>query len=147
MTDSIDRTWVEELLERNRYLVLGTSDGDQAWVAPVEYMLGEDLTFYFFSPSNTRHAQHLKTNPSVAVAVFDQEQPDYTGDLTTNLNGVQMEATVKRLDPSDYTDDIRGAIDALEPPMPPYEVFHVEPTTWFVPWIEDGVNLRKPVDL
>jgi uncharacterized protein YhbP (UPF0306 family) len=145
--DAIDRTWVEELLKRNRYLVLATANGDQAWVAPVEYVLGPDLTFCFFSPANTRHVQHLEANPSVAVAVFDQEQPDYAGGLTANLNGVQMEATARRLEPFEYPEDVKAGIEALEPPMPPYEVFHIEPTAWFVPWIEDGVNVRKPVDM
>jgi hypothetical protein len=110
-------------------------------------LLDGDLNFYFFSPSGVRHVEDLDSNPNVGLAVFDREQPDYAGDLNATLNGVQIEAVARRLEPGQYTDDIRAGIEALQPPMPPYEVFKMEPTAFFVPRIEDGVNVRHPIDM
>lgn len=145
MSSRGDRDLVREILERNRYLVLSTTDGTTPWGAPLEYMLDDDLNFYFFSPADTRHVRDLEKNATVAVAVFDHEQPDYTADASFTLHGVQMEAVARRLPTTDYTEAIRGAIDALDPPMPPYEVFKIEPRRFFLPRVEEGVNVRSEV--
>lgn len=59
MTDRSDRERVEDILRRNRYLVLSTTDGETPWVAPIEYLLDDQLDFYFFSVGDSRHARHL----------------------------------------------------------------------------------------
>ncbi|MDX1646915.1 MAG: pyridoxamine 5'-phosphate oxidase family protein [Longimicrobiales bacterium] len=142
MSDETERAFVREILERNRYLVLSTTDGRTPWIAPLEYMVDEDLNFYFFSTGDSRHVRDLEKNETVAVTVFDREQPEYTPDLSARLNGVQMEAVAHRVDPDDYSEAIVAAIDALDPPMPPYEVFKVTPRRFYVPKIENGVNIR-----
>ena len=147
MTDKADAAWVKELIGRNRYLVLSTTDGSKPWVAPLEYMVDDDLNFYFFSPEGVRHVRDIEANNAVAVVVFDAEQPEYTPDMTADLNGVQMEGTAVKLAEADYTDVIVGAIEALEPPMPPYEVFKIIPRRFYVPRIESGVNVRYEVDM
>lgn len=147
MSINVDREWVAGLIERNRYLVLATAEGDQPWVAPIEYLADEDLNLYFFSTNDSRHVRHLKANDTVAVAIFDQEQPEYTADVTAQLNGIQMECTAKLLSEDEYTDGIRAGIEALEPPMPPYEAFRITPRKVYVPRIEDGVNVRAQVDM
>lgn len=147
MAEEVDRAWVEELVARNRYLVLATTDGTQPWAAPVEYMADGDLNLYFFSPEDVRHVQHIGANDAVAVALFDREQPEYSPDASATLNGIQMECTAVKLSEDDYTEDIVAAIEALEPPMPPYAVFKVTPHRFYVPRIEDGVNVRHEVDM
>ncbi len=147
MSERADAAWVKALIERNRYIVLATTDGNDPWVAPIEYMVGEDLNFYFFSPSGVRHVRHIEANGSVAGVVFDTEQPDYTASVTADLNGVQMECTVVRLEESQYNDAVLGAIKALELPMPPYEVFKITPHRFYVPRIENGVNVRQEVEM
>lgn len=147
MSESADASWIRALIERNRYIVLATADGSDPWVAPVEYMVDAELNFYFFSPSDVRHARHIEVNDRVAGVVFDAEQPEYSPDLTANLNGVQMECSAVRLDASEYNEAVLGAIEALDPPMPPYEVFKVTPTRFFVPRIENGVNTRYEVEM
>ena len=134
-----------EVIESNRYLALATTDGERPWVAPVEYLRGEDGTFYFFSTAAAAHASDLETNPRVSAAIYGDDQPEYDPDVTTALNGVQLDGTCRRLDPADYPEAVEGAIDALEPPMPPYEVFALEPDAYYVPLIEDGVNTRVEV--
>jgi len=145
MTDTIDRAWVESLLRRNRYLVLSTTDGARPWVAPVEYVLDAELNFYFFSTIEARHVKDLAYCDSVAVVVFDSRQPTYTPTTTVTLKGVQIEAAARKLARAEYPDLIVSAIAALKLPMPPYEVFKIEPRRFFVPRIENGVNVRVEV--
>lgn len=142
-----DREFVSALLERNRYLVLSTTNGVDPWIAPLEYMLDGDLNFYFFSTEDSRHVRDIEMNPSVAVAVFDGEQPAYGADVSTFLNGVQLRGTVRKVMPADYSDAIIAAIDALQPPMPPYSVFRIEPERFYVPRLDNGVNVRTEVSM
>ena len=145
MQDGREREFVKDLIERNRYLVLSTTDGQTPWVAPLEYMVDDELNFYFLSTGDSRHARDLENHERVAVALFDREQPDYSPDLSTRLNGVQIEGEAHRVDPADYTEAIQGAIEALQPPMPPYAVFKITPRRFYIPKIEDGVNVRHAV--
>ena len=49
MANNDDRAQVEEILSPNRHLILATTDGNTPWIKPLEYLLAEDLDFYFFS--------------------------------------------------------------------------------------------------
>jgi uncharacterized protein YhbP (UPF0306 family) len=147
MADPADSAWVRALIGRNSTIVLSTTDGDKPWVAPVEYLVDDDLNFYFFSPDESRHVRHLEANSSVAAVVFDRDQPEYTAETTADLNGVQMECSAARVAPEDYNDAIDAAIEALNLAMPPYAVFKVVPHRFFVPRIERGLNVRYEVDM
>ena len=61
------------------------------------------------------------------------------------LNAVQMEGAARRLEQSEYNEAVRGAIEFLNAPMPPYEVYVFKPDRFYVPAIEDGVNTRYEV--
>jgi len=145
MQDGPERSFVEAVLSRNRYLVLSTTDGSTPWVAPLEYLTGDDLTLFFFSTDDARHVRDIEKNELVSVAVFDQEQPDYSAGLSARLNGVQIEAVASRVPPEQYSEDIEAAIEALNPPMPPYAVFKIEPRRFYIPEIENGINVRVEV--
>lgn len=147
MTDRVDAAWVRAFIKRTQYLVLATTAGNEPWIAPLECMLDDDLNFYFFSTADARHSRHIEANGQASAVMFDSDQPEYTPSVTANLNGVQMECSARKLDASEYNEDVRGAIDLLNPPMPPYEVFKITPTRFFVPRIEDGVNVRYEVDM
>lgn len=141
------RDLVEGVIEDNSYLTLATTDGDEPWAAPVEYIRDESGTFYFFSPAGTRHARHIQENETVGVAIFGPEQPEYTPDISESLNGVQIRGRARMLEEDEYPDPVAGAIEALDPPMPPYEAFAIEPLRAYAPVIEDGVNKRVEVEL
>lgn len=140
-----ERELVESILRRNRYLVLSTAGSAGPWIAPLEYMIDEDLSFYVFSTDDSRHVRDLDAHPNVAVAVFELEQREYSPEASFTLNGVQMEAVARRVRQADYTPEIVAAIDALRPPMPPYSVFKIEPRRFYLPRIQDGVNVRTEV--
>lgn len=145
MTTDRARDLAQSVIEKHRYLTLATTDGQRPWIAVVEYLRGEDGSFYFFSPEDCEHARHIERNPEVAVAIYGSEQPDYAADATTALNGVQMSATARRLTEEEYPEIVVAGIEALHPPMPPYAVFKIDPIHTFVPRIEDGVNVREAV--
>jgi uncharacterized protein YhbP (UPF0306 family) len=147
MSDKVDRSWIKDLIQRNRYLVLSTTDGTEPWVATLAYVIDDDLNFYFFSPEGVRHVRHLEANDAVAVVVFDRDQPEYTPEMSANLNGIQVECTARRLTEDEYTDVVVAAIDELKLPMPPYAVFKIEPHRFYVPTIENGVDVRYEVDM
>lgn len=137
---------VEEVVEENRYLALSTTDGREPWVAPVEYIF-DDGAFYFFSTNAARHAEHIDQDGSVAAAIYGPEQPAYGPDLSAPLNGIQVSGNAWRLARGAYPEAVVAAIDELDPPMPPYEAFAIEPEAVFVPLVEDGVNTRVEVEM
>jgi len=137
---------VEAVIEEARYLALSTTDGTEPWVATVEYIRDETGTFYFFSTTDSRHARHIEDNETVAVAIWTADQPEYAPDASTSLNGVQIRGEARRLTEDDHPDAVVAAIEALEPPMPPYAAFEIEPQRVYAPIIEDGVNERVEVD-
>jgi uncharacterized protein YhbP (UPF0306 family) len=147
MAENDYREMVEEVIEENRYLALSTTDGTEPWVATIEYIRDETGAFYFFSTTDSRHAQHIEQNETVAVAIWDTDQPEYSPDTSTNLNGVQIRGEAQRLSEDEYPDAVSGAIEALDPPMPPYAAFKIEPRTVYAPIIDDGVNKRVEVDM
>ena len=142
-----DGAWVRALIKRNRIVVLATTDGDKPWVAPLEYMADEDLNLFFFSTTESRHVRHLEANSAVAATVFDRVQPKVTSTTTADLSGVQMECTAIRVPPELHTDAVSAAIDALDISIPPYAVFKVIPHRFYVPRIENGLNIRYEVDM
>ena len=147
MIERADPAWIRNLVENTQYLVLATTDGDSPWVAPVEPIVDEDLNFYYLSTSDALHSRHIEAGGNVAAVMFANEQPEYTPTLSANLNAVQMECTGKRLHPSEYNEAVQGAIDFIQPPMPPYEVYKLEPERFYVPAIENGVNTRYEVEM
>lgn len=44
-----------------------------------------------------------------------------------------MEGTARRLSESEYNEAVRGAIEFLNPPMPPYQVYLFTPDRFYVP--------------
>lgn len=147
MSAESDRELIRKIIEGNRYLCLSTTDGVDPWVAPLEYMHDEHLNFYFLSTEDCRHARHIGRNPTVAITIFDTTQPEYSTDLTATLRGVQIRASATRLAPEEHPEIVSDAIDALQPPMPPYQVFRATPTTFYLPRVVDGVNERVEVEM
>jgi uncharacterized protein YhbP (UPF0306 family) len=147
MSSTADQELVRELIAKNRYLSLATTDGSEPWVAPLEYLHDDRLNFYFLSTDDSRHARHIEDNPTVAVAIFDTEQPSYSPDVSVTIGGVQIRASAKRLSAGQYPEGVAAAIAALRPPMPPYSVFQLVPSEFYLPKLRNGVNERVKVEM
>ena len=147
MRDIDYQSVAESVIEDNRYLALATTDGTAPWVATIEYIGGENGTFYFFSTTDSRHAEHIDQHSTVAVAIWGPDQPEYTPETSTVMRGVQIEGEAHRIPPDDRPEAVRGAIEALKPPMPPYAAYEIVAERVYTPVLEDGVNKRVEVEL
>lgn len=147
MTDNTYQEVVEQVIENNDFLALSTTDGTEPWVAPIEFFRDDDWNIYFFSTTDSRHAAHIEANETVAVAMWDREQPEYTPDLSATLNGVQIRGRATQLSEAEYPPTVEAAIEELVTPMPPYVPFKIEPLRVYLPIVEDGVNERIEVEM
>lgn len=147
MVDNNYHELVEEVIEENRFLALSTTDGRKPWIAMIEYMRDEAGNFYFLSTTDSRHAQHIEHTESVAVAIWSADQPEYSPDVSTSLNGVQIHGEAHRLTEEEYPEAVVAAIEALDPPMPPYAAFKIAPRHVYAPIVDDGVNKRVEVGM
>ena len=147
MSSKSDRDLVRDVISNGRYLVLSTTDGTEPWAAPLEYLHDEELNFYFLSTVDCRHARHIRMNPAVALVIFDVAQPAYSPDLSAPLRGVQIIASAAKLSPDEHPERVVEAIEALKPPMPPYQVFKVTPSVFYLPKVVNGINQRVEVQM
>lgn len=147
MQEKTPREIVLEVIDRNRYLTLSSTDGQRPWIAPLEYFHDGPHRLYFFSPEDSRHVQHIAQNKHVAVAIFDSEQVGYEPGQNATLGGVQMEAVARSLDDTEYPEAVSAVIEALDPPMPPYVPCVIKPSAFFLSQIVDGVNRRLRVEM
>lgn len=143
MTES-NKAFVRELIKRNRYLSLATTDGKVPWIAPLEYLSDDELNLYYFSPEGAVHSQHLNDHEQVAVTIFDAVQPEYKPAPVIRIAGVQVVATARKLE-GPFPAQIDDQMEAWKLPMPPYAVYRITPQRWFIPVIEEGINSRIEV--
>ncbi|WP_433061352.1 pyridoxamine 5'-phosphate oxidase family protein [Dactylosporangium sp. CS-033363] len=75
--DRIDLTaYARGMLDENRYVVLGTADGDGVpWVSPVFYALDGYSRVLWLSDPETRHSRNVAVQPRVSLVVFDSTVP------------------------------------------------------------------------
>lgn len=55
----------------NEFMTLSTCDSSMPWAAPMYYATDQLLNIYFVTSNRSRHAQHIASNPNVAIAIFD----------------------------------------------------------------------------
>jgi len=60
---------------------------------------------------------------------------------------VQIRGEATRLSEDEYPEAVTAAIEALDPPMPPYAAFKIDPHRVYAPIIDDGVNKRVEVEI
>ena len=146
--DTVDRAWVEDLVRRNRFLVLATASSEgRPWATPLEYVVGDDLDIYYFSTADARHSRDIAENPQAAVTIYDADQPKYSGELSFTLAGIQVEATVERLEEPDYTKIVKDTVATWRMEMPPYVCYAVRADRFYLPVIDEGINVRLPIDM
>ena len=145
MTES-DKDFVREVVGRNRYLTLATTDGKDPWAAPLEYLSDDSLNLYYFSPEAVAHSQHILDHSTVAIAIFDGVQPEYEPAPVMRIAGVQATATVEKLE-APFPALVQQQIEAWNLPMPPYAVYKVVAKQWYIPVIKDGINERLKVTM
>lgn len=81
----------KDIIRKNIYLTLGTSDGKEPWTAPLFYAANEKNEFYFISKMGSTHIKHILKNPKISFAIFDSHQKEGMG------NGIQGKGIVVKL--------------------------------------------------
>lgn len=140
MTNNASPEFVMDILEENRYLSLATTDGDEPWVAPVEYIVDGDLNFYFISKTSSSHVNHIEQNPVVGVAIFDSTQPSLNG------RGIQIRGSVEQYsenrNPFAIFDDRPDVHEELSEIDPNYSAYKIRPTQFYVPVHDERVEVK-----
>jgi hypothetical protein len=136
---------VRSIVETNTYLTLSTTSGNRPWCAPVQYVADEDLNLYFVSLPESRHMSDIESNPSVAVTIFDSQQPPFTS------RGVQIEGTADAYSTTDNPFARIGGFDwpeDLQELVPGYVAVRVTPVRFFLPrFLVDGVQRDERVEV
>lgn len=143
MTGKISPEFVMDVIEENRYLSLATTDGDEPWVAPVEYVVDDDLNFYFASKSSSRHVVHIEQNPVVGFAIFDSTQPPMRG-RGIQLRGCVEEHSADR-NPFVVFDERPDLPEKLSEINPDYSAYKIRPTKFYVPVGDERVEVNMGV--
>src|SRR5918995_6311006 len=69
-----------EIIDANRYMVLGTSNaGGVPWASPVWFAQRDYREFFWVSRPETRHSRNLAERPQLAIAIFDSTVEPYHG--------------------------------------------------------------------
>lgn len=121
---------VREIIAENQYMTVATTDGERPWLAPVQFCTDEDLNFYFVSLPTSRHAEHIAQNPRVGLAIFDSQQPPFTG------RGVQVDGIASKYSDEENPFATIGGLDMptnLQELVPGYVAYKVEPEHFYVP--------------
>ncbi len=65
----------ESIFSDNKYMCIGTSTKKgRPWVTPVLYVYDEEYRVYFLSAIDSLHAENIKENSEVSIAIFNSEQ-------------------------------------------------------------------------
>jgi len=92
MSEGLDQV-AREIIDRNRYMVLGTADeSGRPWVSPVYYAPSGYAELYWVSSPRARHSRNLAARPELGIVVFDSQAPVGEG------QGVYMSAVAEELE-------------------------------------------------
>lgn len=139
MTEKVTPGFVRTVIEENRYLSLATTDGEEPWVAPVEFVVDGDLNFYFVSKKSSRHINHIEQNSVVGFAIYDSQQPSMTG------RGIQIKGTVEEYsderNPFAIFDERSELPEKLSEIDPDYSAYRIQPQSIYVPVKDERIEV------
>jgi pyridoxine/pyridoxamine 5'-phosphate oxidase len=88
-----------EIVDSNRYMVLGTADANGLpWVTPVWFATEDYRAFLWVSRPEARHSLNLAARPELSIVVFDSQVP-VGGAKAVYMSGVADEVTGAEIDP------------------------------------------------
>lgn len=67
---------VAEVLRDGFAVNLGVADGAGPWIAPVVYVLDDELNIYWISVADCQHSRAIAANPSIAAVVIATHDTD-----------------------------------------------------------------------
>ena len=101
MTDF--RDMAQNVIESNRYMVLGTADeAGVPWVTPVWFAQSDYRRFIWVSAPDRRHSRNIRARPELSIVIFDSQVP------VGSARAVYMSARAEELSGADLERDIAG---------------------------------------
>ena len=100
MTDF--RDMAQNVIESNRYMVLGTADeAGVPWVTPVWFAQSDYRRFIWVSSPDRRHSRNVRAQTEVSIVIFDSQVA--VGDAASRTQGLTRSwALEDMLAPSPY---------------------------------------------
>lgn len=160
METDILRTMVHEVVDGNRYLVLGTVEPDGLpRLSPVYFTHDDYHTFFWVSSPDAQHSRNVDRQPSISLVIFDSTT------LPGTSEAVYLSAQAQRVPddelPGECERAFRNIGDRGARPFTPGELADDEPlrlyravaTRYEVhvrgghPTLGSGIDKRMPVNL
>jgi nitroimidazol reductase NimA-like FMN-containing flavoprotein (pyridoxamine 5'-phosphate oxidase superfamily) len=80
MAEPHEHTTAREIVDRNLYMVLATSDrSGQPWASPVYFAHRDYRDFFWISQPDATHSVNLRDRREVGIVIFDSTVPINTG--------------------------------------------------------------------
>ena len=125
MTDFTDMA--RAIIESNRYMVLGTADGDGVpWVTPVWFAHSDHRRFIWVSSPDRRHSRNVRSRPEVSIVIFDSRvavgsaRAVYMSARAEELSGAELERDIVLFDAASQAQGLtrRWALEDMLAPAP-----------------------------
>jgi nitroimidazol reductase NimA-like FMN-containing flavoprotein (pyridoxamine 5'-phosphate oxidase superfamily) len=94
-----------DIIESNRYMVLGTADeAGVPWVTPVWYAQSDHRRFIWVSSPDRRHSRNVIARPEVSIVIFDSQvavgsaRAVYMAARAEELSGAELEREIAVFD-------------------------------------------------
>lgn len=72
-------TRAKEVIAKNLFMVLSTTDGKTPWISPIFYAVDENYHFYWYSGKNSKHSGLIGNNPHIATVIFNSTDANEPG--------------------------------------------------------------------
>jgi len=125
MTDF--RDMAQNVIESNRYMVLGTADeAGVPWVTPVWFAQSDYRRFIWVSSPDRRHSRNIRARPELSIVIFDSQVPVgsaravYMSAHAEELSGAGLERDIARFDAASQAQGLsrRWALEDVLAPAP-----------------------------
>jgi len=125
MTDF--RDMAQNVIESNRYMVLGTADeAGVPWVTPVWFAQSDYRRFIWVSSPDRRHSRNIRARPELSIVIFDSQVPVgsaravYMSARAEELSGAGLERDIARFDAASQAQGLsrRWALEDVLAPAP-----------------------------
>ena len=125
MTDFSDMA--RDIIESNRYMVLGTADeAGVPWVTPVWYAQSAYRRFIWVSSPDRRHSRNVRAQTEVSIVIFDSQvavgdaRAIYMSARAEELSGAELERDVALFEAASRAQGLtrRWALEDMLAPSP-----------------------------
>jgi uncharacterized protein YhbP (UPF0306 family) len=116
-----------EIIESNRYMVLGTADASGVpWVTPVWYAQSDHRRFIWVSSPDRRHSRNVAARAEVSIVIFDSSvavgsaRAVYMAAHAEELSGAELELDVALFDRAGQAQGLsrRWTLEDMRAPAP-----------------------------